>query len=115
MKGHNDSAESIIAITPVVDNSMFHGTTSREDMGLRKCIPNVHSPMPFEDTEFPGDIILDKIGIVTNSKASSCIGVMAKAEVGLDKDAMIGSMDAEDGIPISNCSITAIRTRQDMA
>ena len=70
--------------------------------------------MPFLETEFYGDIILDKIGVITNSEASSDIDVMAKIEVGLDKYAVSCTMLAEDIIPKANCSSAAIGTRRNM-
>ena len=85
MLGHNDSTKSIIAFAPVAVHSLPHGTLSREDMGLRKGGMNGHGPiLPAVDI-LSGEIKLDKIGIVTNSKASSCIGIMAKAKYDLTK------------------------------
>ena len=104
MEGDNDSTKSIIAFAPVVNNSLLHGAASGEDMGLRKRTPNCHGPERFADTKFAGDIKLDKVGIIANCKACGCIGLKAKAKIGLDKDAVIGAMDAEGIIPGSNCS-----------
>ena len=79
------SMKSVIAFTVVVDNSSLHCTAGREDLGLGQRIPNAHRPMLFVETEFSGDIILDKICIITNSEASSGIGIVAETEVRLDK------------------------------
>ena len=104
MEGDNDSTKSIIAFAPVVNNSLLHGAASGEDMGLRKRTPNCHGPERFGDAEFSGDIKLDKVRIISNCKAGGCIGLKAKAKIGLDEDAVIGAMDAEHVIPGQNCS-----------
>ena len=84
-------------------------------MGFRKSRVNGHGPIRFTVTIFPRDIKLDKIRIVTNSKAGSCIDIQAGKKIGLDKDAMVGSVDTEDVIPSSNCSGAVLWTRGDSA
>ena len=56
------------------------------------------------DTELARNVELYCIGIIITSKSSSSIGLKAKAKVGLDKTAVISSMDAKDLIPVSNVS-----------
>ena len=105
MKGHNNSVNSIIAFPPVSFNNGLHWTESWEDMGLSKHSPNCHSPVGLTNTEFPRKIKLDKVGIIPNRKAGSCIGFELKTKIGLGKDAMVSSMDTEDIVPVANrCS-----------
>ena len=70
--------------------------------------------MLFLETEFPGDIILDKLCIITNSEASSGIGVMAETEIWLYKNTIRRTMVTEDIVLKSNCSVTVVGTWRDV-
>jgi len=65
-------------------------------------------------TEFPGDVKLDKIGIIADSEASSGIGIMSETEVRLDKNAISHTIVTEDIIPKANRRITVVETRRDV-
>ena len=114
MTRSDDSTKSVITFAVVVGNSTRYGTASREDPGLGERIINGHRPMPFSETEFPGDIILDKICIIANSEASSGIGIVAETEVRLNKNAIRRTMVTEDTVLKSNCSITVVGTWGDV-
>ena len=66
------------------------------------------------DTKFARNVELYCIGIIITSKNSSSIGLKAKAKVGLDKTAVISSMDAKDLIPVSNVSTAEAWTRRNI-
>ena len=66
------------------------------------------------NTEFLGDIKLYKIGIVSDSEASSGIGIVAEIEVRLNKNAISRTIVTEDIIPKANCRITVVVTRRDI-
>ena len=70
--------------------------------------------MPLLKTEFPGDIVLDKICIISNSEASSGVGVAAKTEVRLNKNAIRCTVITEDIVPKTNSNITVVVTGRDV-
>ena len=108
MSRSNDSTKNVIPLAVVVGDSLGHGTVGREGLGMGKSIKNGQRPVSLLETKFPGYIILDKIGIIPNSEASSGIGVAAKTEIRLNKNAIRRTVVTEDIVPKSNSSITVV-------